>query len=256
MNTERLSDLQYLRDFEFSSSSPYHVWTFVYFLWHFSSFPGYGLHVCLPPVTPMSLRCEPVFFSNLAIWRNSCSLHLSIHSLAFLRAFFLHNFLPQFVFGFCYRTSLLYAQPTLMFLSTCMSAGHWVCTVFVVSCSPWPLTCTSTNVFQRICFSYEPIACAAPWCTNFGEYYEDPSRCLLQFECSVLTYGSAVRNYFVTESSVPREAGATLTEATQQLHELRFLPLSIRGGLSSRLASCLWLPSGVAHQAPLPERWC
>lgn len=33
---------------------------------------------------------------------------------------------------------------------------------------------------------------------NGGEHYEDPSRCLLQFECSVLTYLSAVHNSFVT----------------------------------------------------------
>lgn len=140
MNTERLSDRQYLRDFEFSSSCLYHLWTFICFLWHFRPFPGHGLHVFLPPVTPTSLRCESVFFflffSYLAIWRHPCSLHHSIHFLAFLRVFFLHNFLPQFVFGFCYRTSLLYAQPTLIFLRACMSPGHWICIVFVVSCSP------------------------------------------------------------------------------------------------------------------------
>ena len=38
--------------------------------------------------------------------------------------------------------------------------------------------------------------CGTPM--NGGEHYEDPSRCLLQFECSVLTYRSAVRNSFVT----------------------------------------------------------
>ena len=60
----------------------------------------------------------------------------------------------------------------------------------------------------------------------------------------------------VSKCSAVARAVRRCQQHTQQLHELCFLPLSIRGGLCSRLASSLLLPSGVAHQVPLPERWC
>jgi hypothetical protein len=136
MKTERLSDRQYLRDFEFSSLFLYHVWTFIYFLWHFRPFLGHGFHVFLPPVAPMSLRCEPVFFSVFSSMTTSL-ITSSSHPFPGLPVGFLPpEVLPQFVFGFSCLTSFLYAQPTLVFLHACMSPGQWVHIVFVVSCSP------------------------------------------------------------------------------------------------------------------------
>ena len=123
MNTERLSDRQYLRDFEFSSSCLYHLWTFICFLWHFRPFPGHGLHVFLPPVTPTSLRCESVFFfSFLLVFSNMTTslLTSSFHPFLGLPAGFLPPQLPSTIRFWILLSNVLTIRSAHFNIFTCM----------------------------------------------------------------------------------------------------------------------------------------
>lgn len=100
------------------TASIYVISLFIYFLWHFRPFPGHDLHVFLPPLTPLSLRCEPFFFvfSNMTRSSSASSSHLFID----LPAGFLPPKLPSTIYFWILLLNVLNTRKSYFSICTCM----------------------------------------------------------------------------------------------------------------------------------------
>ena len=86
------------------------LWFF--FLWLFRPFPGHGLSFSSSSHYCVLLLCS--FCWHWAIWQLPSTLCRFTCSSSFQQAFFLQDFLPEFILGFLWETSLLNALLTVI----------------------------------------------------------------------------------------------------------------------------------------------